>query len=168
MCTQWTGRLLASGSPAFTRFTHGTTLLVFPFSGQNIGHRVVAFVAGVLVDNVVVKPGHRSFYGPRLRVNPVVLDRELVVDPVRTDTGEALHCPRVRRGQKPQFSLVTIVPRLNHERVPLPVRPGIAVPLPDRTVELRSAIDRNHSNVMDILNVDGHNIGRLEDVYVLL
>ena len=53
--------------------------LLVPGAAQNVGDRVVAFVAGVLVEQMV-EALEGDLSAPGARVGPAVVDRELVQD----------------------------------------------------------------------------------------
>src|SRR4051794_18813863 len=64
-------------------------LLLRAGAAQHTGHRVVAFVACVLVD-LVVRARHRNGCGPRPRPRRRIVDRELVGESVRVGARETL------------------------------------------------------------------------------
>src|SRR5262249_61902538 len=58
-------------------------------AAQHVGHRLVAFVAGVLVDQLVLVP-QRNHRRPRRGPRRRIVDGELVVEDVLADAGEPL------------------------------------------------------------------------------
>src|SRR5262245_41907546 len=71
-------------------------LLFFAGAGEDAGQRVVAFVAGVLVERI--RRGiHVQLAAPRLRERIRILDGELITNLVRRDARQALDDLRVVR-----------------------------------------------------------------------
>ena len=99
-----------------------------------------------------------------LRVHRGIGDRVLVVDQVVAHTPEALDGVCVRRSPIPKRRLVVEVRGLDDERVAFPVPARVAVPMANGLGQVRTAVERNHPHVMDVLVEDGDDAGRLEDL----
>ena len=66
-----------------------TLLLGGALRHQDVRHRVVALVARVLINDVVVQPGHRTDRGPWSGVDTGIFDRELGFDEIRLRSGNS-------------------------------------------------------------------------------
>src|SRR5215467_12698161 len=95
-------------------------------SGENAGHGVVAFVAGIFVDGLVAL-AHRNNNGEWSRPYARIIDGELVHERVGVSAGEFLDEVQVRAGVR-ETRLALEVDRVDHQRVAFPVAPRIAPP----------------------------------------
>src|SRR5215467_9419585 len=90
-------------------------------SGENAGHGVVAFVAGIFVDGLVAL-AHRNNSGERPRPYARIIDGELVHERVGVSAGEFLDEVQVRPGVRETRLALEV------DRVAFPVAPRIAPP----------------------------------------
>src|SRR4029453_12188796 len=124
------------------------------------------FVAGVLVDRTLARS-----HGERRRPGPHpcrrIVDGELVTDRVRIHALETLDETQVR-SRSPVVRFVRKVGRLHDERVALPATPRIAEPLADRSAEMWTTVQRDHSSVVDHFMGDRHVTGRLNNLNIVV
>src|SRR5262245_52382498 len=133
-------------------------------SGENGGHRVVAFVAGIFVDRLVAL-AHRNNNGERPRPYARIIDGELVLQCVGIDTGEFLDEAQVRAGVR-ETRLAFEVDRFNDQRVALPVAPRITPP--KRDVPMWTSVERNDPRIVDHLVDDRDKSGTLEQLDIVV
>src|SRR6516225_9659695 len=113
--------------------------------------RVVAFVARVLEHAVIVVPFERDLDRPRSRVDLRVVDRRSVHQRVRVDEREALgHLKALALQADPaQHVAWQEVGRFDNERAAVPATARVAGPGAHGGRRVRSAVDRNHADVVD-------------------
>src|SRR5712671_3982595 len=133
-------------------------------SGENAGHGVVAFVAGIFVDGLVAL-AHRNNNGERPRPYARIIDGELVHECVGIDTREFLDEAQVRAGVR-ETCLAFEVDRFNDQRVALPVAPRITPP--KRDVPMWTSVERNDPRIVDHLVDDRDKSGTLEQLDIVV
>src|SRR5580704_18348296 len=127
----------------------------FSFSGslENVGKRIVAFVAGVLKDGTG-RASKRIFDHPRLRKHRRVLHRCAVEQRVAVDGLEALrHVEMLRCAVG--FRLRVEIGRVDDQRIAFPVTDGVAQPLTDCGARML-APDPYNTDLMKILGQNHH------------
>ena len=137
-------------------------------------HPVIPLVARVL-EQPAVELRHRNRGGPRLRVVHWIVDRDLVVDAVGVHAREALDHPRLlacrsedQRGAVVGGGDVLHVRRLDHQRIAFPTAAGVAQPLTDAGTYVRTPVQRDDPRIVDHLDIDRDETGRLQDLVVVV
>ena len=104
---------------------------------------------------------------PRTRPGRLIVDADLVVDPIGRDTGEALNEPQVL--SRPQeVALRREIRGLDDECVAFPLAAGIPAPLADGLAEVGTTIERNDPRVVVGLHQEHDIAGRLDNLIVTI
>ena len=103
-----------------------------------VHHVVIPFVARELIELVpgLLQANRRR---PRLRPRRRVVDRNLVIDPVRADTREPFNQVQVFGGSQ-EAALGGKIGGVDDQRLPLPAAPRIAVPLTNARRKMRTPV----------------------------
>src|SRR5258708_31555415 len=127
--------------------------------GEDVPHGVVALMARVFIDPVILSLAQRYPYFPGFRVHIRIVDGDSVVNRTGVDTREPLdHMQRLalrnaldaqgrRAGADP--ALAVVIGGVNHQRFALPVATRIPIPLADTRWKMGAPIERNDASFVN-------------------
>ena len=151
-----------------TSLLRGLLLFFGTRTAQDVRHAVVAFMAGVFDEFVlIVVPAERERTRPGCCPDRGIVDRELVPERVGTRPGINVRSASCFRPIHVRV-LAIEVPDLDDERVAVPPAARIAEPLRQVRTEMRSAIGRNDARFVDHLLLDRDEAGALHDLQTVV